>query len=443
MLDKIKIIILSNYFSECLNKEDLDKCENYLKNLYDLAPPVAFNLEIKLIKKKLSKQFKNHEYESIILFIDDKLKKLDKIKYAEFYSYLEQFKQDVQKENIQKIYKEGKIDDYLNEIAKNSESQSQEKQEIYNLASEIFNIEAEKEIEKSNLDEAEKKINQGIEKQPDNINLLNTRAALNYKKEDFNKALEDINNILQKDPENNKIINIIEKKYEKDSGKLNSEEKEYIKENCYKNEDINMKSKSIDIILKISEKENINLINNDIKNIIQNINVEDDKNIQNISVMSKSVLLLKKELSKDQSNKSIELDDNSKQLLEKGLNSEYKESKNNILSLYAHISNLDKKNMEKPLEVISENLSQNDFCKEVTEESTDKPKTFFDEIKDGVIKGVNRRMKNRNVLLTEQQKENLEIAKKSVNIVKHICNSKEGLSQKDLENIGNLVKKSN
>jgi len=27
--------------------------------------------------------------------------------------------------------------------------------------------------------------------------------------------------------------------------------------------------------------------------------------------------------------------------------------------------------------------------------------------------------------------------------VKHICNSKEGLSQKDLENIGNLVKKSN
>ena len=63
MLDKIKIIILSNYISEYLNKEELDKCENYLKNLYDdLAPPVAFNLEIKLITKKLTKQFENHEY---------------------------------------------------------------------------------------------------------------------------------------------------------------------------------------------------------------------------------------------------------------------------------------------------------------------------------------------------------------------------------------------
>ena len=487
IIDKVKIFILSNCISECLDKNDLINAENYLKNLYDLAPPMAFNFEVKLIKKKLAKQFENHEYDNIISFIDDKLKNLDKNKYAEFYSYLEQYKQDVQKEKIQEIYKEGKIDDYLNEIAKNSENQSQDKQEIFNLASEIFNNEAEKEIDKGNFEEAEKNINQGIEKQPDNINLLNTRAALNYEKEDFNKALKDINHILEKEPDNNKIINnklnIIEKKYEKDNGQLNSEEKKYIKENCYKNEDINMKSKSIDIMLKISDKENINLTNNDINNIIQNIDIEDDKDIQNISVMSKSALLLKKELSKNQGNKSIKLDDKSKQLLEKSLNSEYKESKNNILSLYTHISNLEKKDMEKPLEVISENLkynintsetkesikvldhfiqkenslnlnqdlktnlienlSQNDFGKEVAEESTDKPKTFINEIKDGVIKGVNRKMKNGNKLLIDQQKENFEIAKKSVNIVKHICNSKEGLSQKDLENIGNLVKKSN
>ena len=52
-------------------------------------------------------------------------------------------------------------------------------------------------------------------------------------------------------------------------------------------------------------------------------------------------------------------------------------------------------------------------------------------------------MKNKKKLLTDIQKENLEISKKSINIVKHICNTKEGLSQKDLENIGNLVKKSN
>ena len=41
-----------------------------------------------------------------------------------------------------------------------------------------------------------------------------------------------------------------------------------------------------------------------------------------------------------------------------------------------------------------ENLSQNDFGKEITEESIKKQKTFFDEFKDEVIKGVNRRMKN-------------------------------------------------
>ena len=382
---------------------------------------MAFNLEIKLIKKKLSEQFENHEYERIISFIDEKLRNLDKIKYAEFYSYLEQFKQDVQKANMQKIYSEGKIDDYLNQIAKNGENQSQEKQEIYNLASEIFNNEAEKDIENGNLEEAEEKIKKGIEKQQDNLNLLNTRAALNYEKNDLNGALEDINNILEKDPENKKVknnkLNIIEKKYKKDEGKLNQEEKEYIKQNCYKNEDINMKSKSIDIMLQISDKENINLSNNDIENMIQNINVKNDENIQNISVMSKSALLLKKELDKNNSNNPIKLDDKSKELLEKGLNSEYKETKNNILSIYKNISNLDKKDMEKPLEVINENLkynmntfeskestkvldhfiqkekslelnqelktnlienlSQNDFCKENTEESLTEKKSLF------------------------------------------------------------------
>ena len=163
IIDKVKIFILSNCISECLDKNDLINAENYLKNLYDLAPPMAFNFEVKLIKKKLAKQFENHEYDNIISFIDDKLKNLDKNKYAEFYSYLEQYKQDVQKEKIQEIYKEGKIDDYLNEIAKNSENQSQDKQEIFNLASEIFNNEAEKEIDKGNFEEAEKNINQGIE----------------------------------------------------------------------------------------------------------------------------------------------------------------------------------------------------------------------------------------------------------------------------------------
>ena len=263
ILNKLKVIIISNIISEYLKNNNFDNSEKYIKKLYDLAPSVAFNLEIKLIKKKLSEQFENHEYERIISFIDEKLRNLDKIKYAEFYSYLEQFKQDVQKANMQKIYSEGKIDDYLNQIAKNGENQSQEKQEIYNLASEIFNNEAEKDIENGNLEEAEEKIKKGIEKQQDNLNLLNTRAALNYEKNDLNGALEDINNILEKDPENKKVknnkLNIIEKKYKKDEGKLNQEEKEYIKQNCYKNEDINMKSKSIDIMLQISDKENINL----------------------------------------------------------------------------------------------------------------------------------------------------------------------------------------
>ena len=164
ILNKQKVIIISNIISEYLKNGNLDNSENYIKKLYDLAPSVAFNLEIKLIKKKLWEQFENHEYERIISFIDEKLNNLDKIKYAEFYSYLEQFKQDVQKANMQKIYSEGKIDDYLNQIAKNGENQSQEKQEIYNLASEIFNNEAEKDIENGNLKEAEEKIKKGIEK---------------------------------------------------------------------------------------------------------------------------------------------------------------------------------------------------------------------------------------------------------------------------------------
>ena len=388
---------------------------------------------------------------------------------------------------MRKIYEEGKIDDYLNEVAKNSGDQSQEKKEIYNLASEIFNEEAENDIEKGNLVEAEYKINQGIEKNPDNINLKNTRADLNYEKGNLDKALEDINNILQKEPENSKIINnkliTIEKKYEKNCGKLKPEEKEFVKKNCFKNDDINMKLKSIDMMVQIADKEKINLTNNDVENLIKNINVEENNNIKNISVMSKSALLLQKELNKNNSNNSIELDDKSKEMLEKALNSEYKGTKNNILSIYTHISNLEKKDMKKPLEIISENLkfnmntkeskesikvfdhfinkekslelnqelktniienlSENDFGKEIKEEQEQKQKSFVDEIREEIIHGVNKKMKNGKKLLTDEQKEKLEIAKKSVNIMKHICNSNKGLSEKDLENIGNLVKKSN
>ena len=124
-------------------------------------------------------------------------------------------------------------------------------------------------------------------KNPDNINLKNTRAALNYEKGNFDKALEDINNLLQKEPEISKIINnkltTIEKKYVKDCGKLRPEEKEFVKQNCFKNDDINMKLKSIDMMLQIIDKEKINLTNNDVENLIKNINVEENNNnIKNI-----------------------------------------------------------------------------------------------------------------------------------------------------------------
>lgn len=366
ILKKMKQLILSNCISDYLEKDDYNKCDNYIKQLYDLDSSKAFNLEVKLIKKKLSKQFENHENEKIITFIDEKLKTLDKNKYFVFYSYLEKFRQEAQTEKLRQIYKDGKIDDYLNEVAKNGDEQSQEKKEIYNLASEIFNDEAENEIQKGNLEKAEEKINKGIEKNPDNINLKNTRAALNYEKGDFDEALKDINNILEKEPENNKIINnkltIIEKKYEKDNEKLNLEDKNFIKQNCYKSDDINMKSKSLDIMMQLSDKENINLTNDD----IQNINVEENNNIQNISVMSKTALLLKKGLDQNNSIK-LELDEESKAMLEKSLNSDYKETKNNVLSMYKHISNLEKKDMEKPLEIISDNLKFNMYTKESKE----------------------------------------------------------------------------
>ena len=95
-IEQLKIKILINCIYDYLNKEDFIQSENYLKQLYDLSPSMADNLEIKLIKKKLAKQLENHEYETIISFIEEKLKKLDKIKYSEFYSYLEHFKQDAQ-----------------------------------------------------------------------------------------------------------------------------------------------------------------------------------------------------------------------------------------------------------------------------------------------------------------------------------------------------------
>lgn len=67
-----------------MNIENFDESENFLKQLYELSPSDAYNLEIKLIKKKLAKQFENQEYETIISSIDEKLKKLDKIKEMNF-----------------------------------------------------------------------------------------------------------------------------------------------------------------------------------------------------------------------------------------------------------------------------------------------------------------------------------------------------------------------
>ena len=66
-----------------MNIENFDESENFLKQLYELSPSDAYNL-VKLIKKKLAKQFENQEYETIISSIDEKLKKLDKIKVMNF-----------------------------------------------------------------------------------------------------------------------------------------------------------------------------------------------------------------------------------------------------------------------------------------------------------------------------------------------------------------------
>ncbi len=57
-IEQLKIKILINCISDYLNIENFDKSENYLKQLYDLSPSDAYNLEIKLIKKKLAKHSK-------------------------------------------------------------------------------------------------------------------------------------------------------------------------------------------------------------------------------------------------------------------------------------------------------------------------------------------------------------------------------------------------
>ena len=481
----LKESILNKIISECFNNGDLDKSEDYIKKLEDISPSKALSLKMEFIKKKISKLFKSKDYPKIIEFIDKNLSQLDKNKNLQFYFYLEDLKKSIKKEELQEIYKNGKINEYLNEVSKSSGEESQEKQDIYNLASEIFNDEAEKDIEEGNLEKAEEKINKGLEKNPDNINLINTKAALNYEKGNLNEALEDINKVLLKDPKNTQLkrnkLNILEKKLESHDKNLSENEKKFVKDICFNSENKSTKIKSIDMMLQISNKDHIKFENNEVGNLLQNINIEENNNLEDIYIMSKTALLLKKGLNE---NNSIELDDRTKEFLEKGLNSEYKGTKNNLLSIYKNISNLSKKDMEKPIELISDNLKfstnskdtkesikvlehfvkqeknlnlnqelktnliqnlcENDFTKENNEELESSQKSIFDNIYDEVIRGVNQKLgNNRHKLLTKGQKENLDIAKTTVNIIKNICNSKEGLSETDLENIGNMVQKSN
>ena len=188
-----------------------------------------------------------------------------------------------------------------------------------------------------------------------------------------------------------------------------------------------------------------------------------------------------------------------------------KDTKNNILSIYANIKNLEKKEMIKPLDIINnnlkyefnnleisknidvienfieqdktldikqeltnnllENISNNDFTKYTEEdrendEISDNKKSLFQYCKDKRKEGIAKQLKQTldeysydetlsnqikgqinkyididNDILKDSQKKKKEINNKIFNCIQTIAKTKKGLTEKNLEQVGNILGK--
>jgi len=233
-----------------------------------------------------------------------------------------------------------------------------------NIISEIYQEESNEEIEKNNFNSALNKIDKSLEISPNNANAINERAYINTKTGKYDEAIKNINTAINIEPENtifkNNKLEIIKQKFKKlPNNLLNNEEKEYLEKNIMNNNDINIMQNSVDISLELTKNKIMKLTQEKMKDIINNniLQIKKKKNEfevkDKINLISSTSELILENIKKNNVNK---LDKSLKDKIEQCLDVNEKDTKNNILTVYSHIKNLEKKEMLKPLEIINNNL---------------------------------------------------------------------------------------
>ena len=211
---QLKIILSAHKIEELLNNKKNVETENIYESIkkldinvlnvekwleiYNYLKKIISNIENSFTEKKIEQYIEKNQFEEALSQCDILLEK-DK-KYQEFKSEIIK----KQKNYLFSQQKEGKINikNYINKLNLNTNDTSKKNNAI-SLICEIMN----EDLIDNNIDETKNICEKALEKNPKDINLINTKALIDMKEGDIISAKKNIDNALEQDPNNNFLKN--------------------------------------------------------------------------------------------------------------------------------------------------------------------------------------------------------------------------------------------
>lgn len=462
---KLKIILSYNKIEELLKNKKNEEAEKIhesikildinelntqeTKELYDDLKKILSEMDVLFIKQKIEEYIERNQFGEALSQCDILIKK-DK-KYEEKKNELIK----KQKDYLFSQQKNGKINisDYINKLDLSRKDDSKKNNAI-SLICEIVN----EDLIEDNLDESKIICEKALEKNPKDINLINTKALIDIKQGKISSANNNIDKALEQDPNNNYLksnkLELIGK-----TEKLSEKDIKFLKKNLSPKNDDDILIKALDTTLNYVKNKNNNTNILDINNInsliddvedINNIDIgqdnnnfsqnniiieenNDNSNLERNNILDCKQILIsakKSELIKESLKDNIKLEDNMKQKISKSLfSSQDKTTQNNLLSIYKKIENINQKDIESPMKIIDINL-RNEKKNESVKISIDVLNHFIDnkiEIKEETKESLINYIKNNDYTEDTEEitKEKQEINYENIMIkIKERCNDK-------------------
>jgi len=263
------------------------------------------------------------------------------------------------------LYNRGDISKYLSE-------NNQEDSGLKELIKDVLEKQIDEDIEDDNLDKAQKDLEIAIKNEPDNPNLNNSLAYLNYKKGDYDSALKNINFALEKEPDNKNLISNKIELIDKQNDLTDDSKNFLVNKLIDKEADKDIQNKALDVTLKNVEKGKVELNDETMEKLLDNKNNQEDNqeiNLKNNINESKTAKLISANIL----NKSKKEGKEGQYTINKELKSKINENltnpnmKNELLSSYKCISNLEEKDIEMPMKIITDNIEYESNSKAIDE----------------------------------------------------------------------------